>query len=74
MESSPDEEYPLTAVKLSYISKEPSCSGEGVDILCGRQTDVTVVTDVMFSYREPPSKCKRTVAEIKKNVCKATYW
>ncbi|KAI2646309.1 Single-stranded DNA binding protein Ssb [Labeo rohita] len=55
-----------TAVRLSGISQQPSRSGEGVDVLCGRQTNVTVVTDVTFSYREPPSKSKRTVAEIKK--------
>ncbi len=41
-------------------------SGEGVDVLCGRKTDVAVVTDVTFSYREPPSKSKKTVAEIRK--------
>ncbi|KAF4114196.1 hypothetical protein G5714_004419 [Onychostoma macrolepis] len=55
-----------SAVRLSGVSKEPSRSGEGVDVLCGRRTDVAVVTDVTFSYREPPSKSKTTVSEIRK--------
>ncbi len=41
-------------------------SGQGVDVLCGRKTDVAVVIDVTFLYRESPSKSK------KEDVCKAT--
>lgn len=43
-----------------------SRSGEGLDILYGRRTDL--VNDVQFPYRDPPIKCKRTVEGVKKNV------
>ena len=41
-------------------------SGEGLDIVCGRRTNLTVVNDLQFPFRDPPNKCKRTVEEVKK--------
>ncbi len=35
-------------------------------MFCAVERPMCVVTDVTFSYREPPSKSKKTVAEIRK--------
>ncbi|KAG1934016.1 immunoglobulin omega chain [Pimephales promelas] len=53
-------------------------SGEGLDIICGRRTSLTVVNDLQFDYRDPPNKSKRTVEEDKKcpktNMIKLQLW
>ncbi|RXN18139.1 ATP-dependent DNA helicase PIF1 [Labeo rohita] len=53
-------------VKLSDVEVQPSRSGEGVNVLCGRGTGVTVIPNLTFPYKQPPSKCKRTVGDIRK--------
>ncbi|KAL0152506.1 hypothetical protein M9458_052229 [Cirrhinus mrigala] len=50
-----------SSVKLSNVEVQPS-----VDVLCGRATGVTVIPNLTFPYRQPPSKCKRTVGDIRK--------
>ncbi|RXN20122.1 hypothetical protein ROHU_025160 [Labeo rohita] len=41
-------------------------SGRSGEVLCGRGTGVTVIPNLTFPYKQPPSKCKRTVGDIRK--------
>ncbi|RXN22992.1 hypothetical protein ROHU_023109 [Labeo rohita] len=53
-------------VRQWCLAKVQGRSGEGVDVLCGRATGVTVIPNLTFPYKQPPSKCKQTMGDIRK--------
>ncbi|CAM4685251.1 unnamed protein product [Leuciscus chuanchicus] len=52
----------LSPVKLTRIKRRVSNDGGKFDVQCGKSTELLVVTDIGFTFRESPQK---TVSEVK---------
>ncbi|XP_067278067.1 uncharacterized protein [Pseudorasbora parva] len=54
-----------SAVKLKNIRRRVSAGGGEFDVQCGKSTEMVVVKNIGFAFKEAPQNSKRTVAELK---------